>query len=194
MVPKILVILASTREGRRGIKVSNWAMNHLSKRKDAKFKLVDLKELNLPMFNLSIPPSTEKGKYENAIQKKWAKIVDDADGFIIITPEYNFGYPPSLKNALDYLWFEWNAKPITFISYGSMSGGVRAVEQLRQVSVELEMVPIRKQVIIHRIRSAFDEGNILKEEEFQNNQLNSMVDSLIKWTTALKSVRKNLLA
>lgn len=126
------------------------------------------------------------------MQEKWGKKINSADGFVLITPEYNHGYSAVLKNVLDYLWFEWNSKPVTFISYGGLSGGLRAVEQLRQVAIELEMVPIRHQVIIHRIRSAFDENEKIKDEEFYNKQLNSMADAITKWSSSLKSVRKNL--
>lgn len=192
MKPTILVILGTTREGRRGIKVADWIMQNLSKRTDAKFELVDLRDWDFPFFNIPISPSTEKGKYENPLQKKWAKKINSADGFIIITPEYNHGYTAVLKNAMDYLWFEWNAKPVTFISYGGLSGGIRAVEQLRQVAIELEMIPIRHQVIIHRIRSAFDENGELKDNDFYLKQLNSTVEALAKWSLAMSSVRKKL--
>lgn len=192
MKPNILVVLGTTREGRRGIKVADWTMLNVSKRSDAKFELIDLRDWDFPFFNVPISPSTEKGKYESLLQKKWAKKIDSADGFIIITPEYNHGYTAALKNAMDYLWFEWNAKPVTFISYGGLSGGIRAVEQLRQVAIELEMIPIRHQVIIHRIRSAFDENGKLKDYDFYTKQLNSTVDALIKWSQAMRSVRKNL--
>lgn len=192
MKPKILVILGTAREGRRGIKVADWVMSFLSKRKDANFELADLRNWNLPFYDFPVSPSTEKGLYHSKLQEKWAKKIDSADGFIIVTPEYNHGYSAVLKNALDYLWFEWNAKPVTFISYGGLSGGIRAVEQLRLVSVELEMIPIRHQVIIHRVRSAFDENGKIKDEEFYNKQLNSAVDAIVKWSLAMRSVRKNL--
>lgn len=192
MTPKILVIFGSTREGRRGEKVINWTMSNVAKRSDAKFELVDLRDWDFPFFNFPISPSTEKGKYESPLQEKWAKKINSADGFIIVTPEYNHGYSAVLKNAMDYLWFEWNAKPVTFISYGGLSGGIRAVEQLRQVAVELEMIPIRHQVIIQRIRSAFDENGKLKDYDFFTKQLNSTVEALIKWSLAISKVRKNL--
>lgn len=191
MKPKILVILGTTREGRRGIKVSNWAMSILSKRTDADFELVDLKDWDLPFYNLPVAPSTEKGMYQNKIQEKWGKKIDSADGYLMITPEYNHGYSAVLKNAIDLLWFEWNHKPITFISYGSAAGGVRATEQLRQVVIELEMIPIRQAVLIPGIRSAFDDEGKLKDESF-NHRLNDTVDYLVKWTKNIMKIRKKL--
>lgn len=191
MKPKILVILGSTRDGRRGEKVANWAMSVLSKRSDANFELVDLRDWDFPFYNLPASPSTEKGMYQSEIQKKWGEKIESADGFILITPEYNHGYSAVLKNALDYLWFEWNHKPVTFISYGGGAGGVRAVEQLRQVAIELEMVPIREAVLISGIRGAFDEKGNIKDESF-NHRLEGVVDKLILWTKNLGKIRKDL--
>lgn len=191
MKPKILVILGTTREGRRGEKVAKWAMNILSKRPDADFEFVDLRDWNFPFYNFSGYPSTEKGVYFSKLQEKWAKKVDPVDGFLIITPEYNHGYPGVLKNALDFLWYEWNHKPVTFISYGGMSGGVRVAEQLRQVSIEIEMIPIRNQVIIHHIKDAFDDKGKVRDEKL-NKQLNGTSDALVKWANSLKKIRGEL--
>jgi len=191
MKTKILVILGSTRKGRRGGSVANWAMDILSKKSDVEFELVDLKKLNLPFFDFPIPPSVEKGKYFSALQEKWAKKVDSADGFLIITPEYNHGYPGVLKNALDFLWYEWNGKPVTFISYGGLSGGLRAVEQLRQVAIELEMIPIRESVAMPKIRMLFDDKGKITDDSY-DERLASAVDFLLKWTKPLKKIRKAL--
>lgn len=191
MKPKILVILGTTREGRRGIKVANWAMSVLSKRNDADYELVDLRDWDFPFYNLPTSPSTEKGVYQSEIQKKWGEEIESADGYLMITPEYNHGYSAVLKNAIDFLWYEWNHKPVTFISYGSAAGGVRAVEQLRQVAVELEMVPIREAVLISGIRGAFDEKGNIKDESF-NHRLEKVVDKLVLWAKSLGKIRKDL--
>lgn len=191
MRPKILVILGSTREGRRGEKVANWAMSVLSKRSDANYELVDLRDWDFPFYNLPTSPSTKKGVYQSEIQEKWGEKIDSADGYLMITPEYNHGYSAVLKNAIDFLWFEWNHKPVTFISYGGGAGGVRAVEQLRQVAVELEMVPIREAVLISGIHGAFDEQGNIKDESF-NHRLEQTVDRLVLWTKSLGKIRKDL--
>lgn len=191
MKPKILVILGTTREGRRGIKVFNWAKSILSKNKDADFEFIDLKDWNLPFYDFPTSPSTERGLYHTKLQEKWSKKIDSADGFLMITSEYNHGYSAVLKNAIDYAWFEWNHKPITFISYGSAGGGLRAVEQLRQVAIELEMVPIRQQVLISGIRQAFDDNGRIKDESF-NHRLEDTVKYLVLWTKSLRKIRKDL--
>lgn len=188
---KILVILGSTREGRRGEKVAKWAMQILSKRPDADFEFVDLRDWKFPFYNFPTSPSTEKGLYHSKLQKKWSQKIDRADGFLMITPEYNHGYSAVLKNAIDYAWFEWNHKPVTFISYGSAAGGVRAVEQLRQVAVELEMVPIRQAVLIPGIRNAFNEKGEILDKSF-NLRLSETVSYLVLWTKNLKKIRQNL--
>lgn len=191
MKTKILVILGSTREGRRGEKVANWAMGILSKNTGADFEFVDLRDWNLPFYDFPTSPSTERGLYHNKLQKKWSEKIDSADGFLMITPEYNHGYSAVLKNAIDYAWFEWNHKPIAFISYGSAAGGVRAVEQLRLVAIELEMIPIRQAVQISGIRSAFDDkGNII-DKSF-DHRLEGVAKYLILWTESLKKIRKDL--
>src|SRR5579859_7915590 len=139
---KIQVIIGSTRKGRFSEKPAHWIFDELKKRQDVDAELIDLRDWPLPFFDESISPSQNKGTYENALAAKWAKKIEEADGFIIVTPEYNHGYSAVLKNALDYVYKEWNKKPVGFVSYGGISGGTRAVQQLRQVAIELQMVPI----------------------------------------------------
>lgn len=188
---KILVILGSTREGRRGEKVANWTMKVLSKRADADYEMVDLKIWNLPFYDFPTSPSTERGLYHNKLQKKWAEKIASADGFIMITPEYNHGYSAVLKNAIDYLWYEWNHKPIAFISYGSAAGGARAVEQLREVAVEVELVSIRQTVLISGIHGAFDENGNIKDDAY-NHRLEAVAQRLVIWARSLRILRSEL--
>ena len=192
MKPKILVILGSTREGRRGESIAKWVMSTLSKRNDAEFELIDLKDWDFPFYNFSGYPSTEKYKYFSKLQEKWAKKIDNADGFFVITPEYNRGYPGVLKNALDYLWYEWNHKPVSFICYGGTSGGIRATEQLRKVVIELDMVPIRDEVVIHGVSRLIDENGKFKADDRKNEKLKSTTDRLIIWCESLKKIRNEL--
>lgn len=189
--PKILVILGSSREGRRGDKVAKAAMTSLSKVKSATFEFIDLRDWDFPFYNLPGYPSTKRGVFESDLQKKWAKKIEDGDGFIFITPEYNHGYSAVLKNAIDFLWYEWNHKPVTFISYGSMSGGLRAVEQLRQVVIEVEMVPIRESVALMYIKRLIDENGILKDDSFDHRVVD-LGEKITKWAEALKKIRKDL--
>lgn len=142
---KIQVIIGSTRENRFSEKPANYIFSELKKQKDVEPELIDLKDWPLPFFDEPISPSMSKGKYNNPLGRKWADKVAEADGYIIIAPEYNHGYPAVLKNALDWVFNEWHKKPIGFVSYGSV-GGARSVEQLKQVAIELKLVPIRQAI------------------------------------------------
>ncbi len=187
---KILIILGSSREGRRGDKVSESVMEIVSKINNAEFEFIDLRNWKLPFYNLPGYPSDKPGVYGSKIQEKWAKKIDSADGFIFITPEYNHGYSAVLKNAIDFLWYEWNHKPAAFISYGNVTGGVRAVEQLRQVLVEVETVTIRESVIIPRIKDAVKNGE-LDSADFKRH-VTETTERLLIWAKHLKEARKEL--
>ena len=184
---KIQIILGSTREGRNGEKVCKWITDIAKKNKETEYEVVDLKEWNLPMFNDPKPPIY--GEYSYDYTKKWSKKISEADGYIIVTPEYNHGYPGVLKNALDLLYKEWNNKPVAFVSYGGYVGGSRAVEQLRLVAVELQMTPIREEVNIPFVWQAFDEkGEIINEH--LNEKAEGMLKQLDIFTENMKSLRK----
>lgn len=187
---KILVILGSTREGRAGEKVAKWVMEELARRTDAAFELADLKIWKLPYFEESESPQDLKGNYKTPGAAEWAKKVDESDGFLIITPEYNHGYPAVLKNALDFAYLEWNRKPVAFVSYGGGAGGARSAEQLKQVAVELEMAPVKTQLVIPRVWEAFDEAGQPKNPNIQGI-LNHTVNDLLWWTRALKDAKKS---
>jgi NAD(P)H-dependent FMN reductase len=145
--PRIQVILASTRPGRFGEKPAAWLMDRLSKRTDLVAELIDLRDYPLPIFDQPSAPARTLRDYPNEQIARWGRKLDEADGFIVITPEYNHGYPASLKNALDYVFPELSRKPIAFVGYGNV-GGARAIEQLRLVAVEFEMAPLRHAIHI----------------------------------------------
>jgi NAD(P)H-dependent FMN reductase len=147
VTPQIQVILASTRPGRFGEKPAAWLIDRLSTRSDLVAELIDLRDHPLPLFDQPAPPARTLRDYPNTEIARWGRTVDRADGFVVVTPEYNHGYPASLKNALDYVFPELNRKPITFVGYGNV-GGARAIEQLRLVAVELEMAPLRHAIHI----------------------------------------------
>ncbi len=127
---KIAVIIGSSRPGRIGLSVANWVIDLLPKTDEVIYELIDLQKESLPMFDEKFAPML--GKYENAHTKKWADKINDFDGFVIVTPEYNAGYPAVLKNAIDYLKAEWQDKPVTIISYGH-GGGASSNHQLAEV-------------------------------------------------------------
>ena len=142
---KIQVILGTTRQGRFSEKPGKWIFEELQKRGSIGAELVDLRDYDMPFFNEEMSPYAMEmaGKeYVNGAVKKWTDKVAEADGFIIVTGEYNHGYPAVLKNALDWVSKQWRSKPVGFVSYGG-AGGARVIEQLRQVVIELGMIPIK---------------------------------------------------
>jgi NAD(P)H-dependent FMN reductase len=140
----IQVILGSTRQNRFGDKPAHYIVGELAKRSDVHAELVDLRDWPLPFFDAPMSPMRVKVA-EPDIVPRWAAKVAAADAYVIVTPEYNHGYPAVLKNALDWVYAEWTKKPVGFVSYGS-TGGARVIEQLRQVVIELEMLPIREAI------------------------------------------------
>jgi NAD(P)H-dependent FMN reductase len=137
---QIAVVLGSTRPGRNGEAVARWAYDLAGKRDDAEFELLDIAAFDLPMLDEPVPPSMAQYGHEHT--KRWAAKVAEFDGYIFVTPEYNHSTPAALKNALDYLYAEWNNKAAGFVSYGS-AGGIRAVEQLRLTMAELQVATVR---------------------------------------------------
>jgi NAD(P)H-dependent FMN reductase len=144
---RIQVIIGSTRPARFGEKPARWVADHLAARGDLAVELIDLNDYPLPFFEQPLPAAYTLREYPNDEIARWGRKVDEADGYVFVTSEYNHGYPASLKNALDHLFPEWHRKPVAFVGYGNV-GGARAIEQLREVVVELEMAPLRHAVHI----------------------------------------------
>ena len=143
----IHVIIGSTRHNRFSEKPAGYIFDELKKKEGVHAELIDLRDWPLPFYDEPVSPASNKGNYSNELGKKWASKVGEADGYIMVTPEYNHGYSAVLKNALDWVFPEWNGKPAGFVGYGN-AGGARAIEQLRQVVIELDMVPIRSAIHI----------------------------------------------
>jgi NAD(P)H-dependent FMN reductase len=144
---RIAVIIGSTRPGRFGEKPARWIAGRLTARGDLDITLLDLRDYSLPCFEEQTSPARNGRNYRIPEVARWAQAIDEADGFVIVTPEYNHGYPAALKNAFDHTFVEWQRKPVAFVGYGNV-GGARAIEQLRQVAVEFEMAPLRHAVHI----------------------------------------------
>jgi NAD(P)H-dependent FMN reductase len=190
---KIHVILGSTRENRKGEIVAKWVFNELQHIKDFSSELIDLREYPLPFYDESkTPKSMDENEYKNEVARKWVKRVGEADGYIIVTPEYNHGYPAVLKNALDYPYKQWNNKPIAFVSYGASANGTRSVEQLRLVAIELQMTPIREAVAlpVMDFKHLFNDHGEM-QNNFHSNILQNLFTQLAWWTKALKTARVN---
>jgi NAD(P)H-dependent FMN reductase len=185
-LPHIEIIIGSTREQRRGEPIARWFGDVAARREDLSSDLVDLAQLRLPVLAHSTPPMSGESRDPGA--RPWSVRIAAADGYVVVTPEYNHGYPAPLKNALDHLFSEWRRKPIGFISYGAASGGVRAVEQLRQVAIELDMVPIRRQIAIPRVWAAIDSDGVLREPPVA--EANALLDDIAWWATTLRAGRE----
>ena len=183
---KIGIIIGSTRPGRNSEAVAEWVYQLASTRKDAEFELVDIKDYNLPLLDEPIPASMNQ--YMNEHTKKWAEKIGSFDAFIFVTPEYNHAPAGVLKNAIDYLYAEWNNKAAGFVSYGS-AGGVRAVEQLRQIMGEIQVADVRAQVQLS-LFTDFENFSVFKPGEYQEAPLHTMIDQLVAWGEALKTIRK----
>ncbi|MCL4352975.1 NAD(P)H-dependent oxidoreductase [Patescibacteria group bacterium] len=185
---KIQIIIGTTRIDRFSETAARYIYGEAKKRKELEVELLDLRDYPMPFYEDSIPPKMLKGKYTNAIVKKWAGKISKGDGYIIVTGEYNHGYPAVLKNALDYIYYEWGNKPVGFVAYGSV-GGSRAIEQLRQVVAELQMTSIRSAIYIPwPIYMAAREK---KENPFAPlaSLTKEFLDQLTWWTKVLKSAR-----
>jgi NAD(P)H-dependent FMN reductase len=181
------IILGSTRPNRNGEQVAKWVLEQASRRDDARFELVDLRDYPLPHLDEPLPPSL--GQYQNDHTKKWSERIAAFDGFVIVTPEYNHGTSGVLKNAIDFLYAEWNNKAVGFVSYGSV-GGARAAEHLRLVAGELQMADVRQQVALSLI-TEFESFSVFKPGDYNLVALNTMLDQLVSWSTALAPLRSS---
>ena len=182
---KIGIILGSTRPNRAGEAVAKWVYEQAARRKDADWELVDIRDFNLPLLDEPVPPS--QGKYSKEHTKRWAAKIGGFDAFVFVTPEYNHSTSGALKNAIDFLYAEWNNKVAGFVSYGS-AGGVRAVEHLRLIMAELQIADVRSQVTLS-LFTDFENFSTFKPGDHHGQTMNTMLDQVIAWGTALKSLR-----
>jgi NAD(P)H-dependent FMN reductase len=184
---KVAIILGTTRPGRNGEAVARWVYDTAKKRSndDTEFEYVDIKDFNLPLLDEPIPPS--QGQYTQDHTKRWSAKIDSFDAYVFVTAEYNHGIPGALKNAIDFLYREWNNKAAGFVSYGG-TGGVRAVEDLRLVMAELQVATVRAQVTLS-LFTDFENFTTFKPAPYQEQYVNTMLDQVIAWGTALKALR-----
>lgn len=182
---RIGIILGSTRPNRNGEQVAKWVYEIASDRTDAEFELIDL--LDYPLPHLDEPLSPSFGQYQNDHTKKWAEKIASFDGYVMVTPEYNHSTSGVLKNAIDYLYAEWNNKAVGFVSYGGV-GGARAAEHLRLICSELQMADVRQQVAIS-IVTEFENFTVFKPSEYNLTALGTMLDQVIAWSEALGPLR-----
>jgi NAD(P)H-dependent FMN reductase len=176
-MPKLHVILASTRPGRAGEPIADWFVERAVAHGAFEVELVDLAEVDLPFMDEPNHPRLRRYTHEHT--KAWAARVDSADAFVFVTPEYNYGLTAPLKNAIDYLHFEWQHKPVGFVSYGGVAAGTRAVQMLKQVVTTLKMLPLFEAVNIPFHTQLIDEEGALEANEVMVKAAAAMLDELV---------------
>ncbi|MES4901507.1 MULTISPECIES: NAD(P)H-dependent oxidoreductase [unclassified Streptomyces] len=181
---RLAVIVASTREGRFGPKVADWFTSRAALHADLHADVIDLADTPLP-GSLSHRPGPEAAEALAAVTPR----LEAADAFVVITPEYNHSYPAPLKNAIDWHYTPWQAKPVGFVSYGGVSGGLRAVEHLRPVFAELHAVTVRHTVSFHNAGELFDADGTLKDPKGPEAAATALLDQLTWWARALREAR-----
>jgi len=182
---KVGIILGSTRPGRLGEQVASWVYEQAKQRTDAEYALVDVADYQLPLLDEPLLPS--QGKYEKEHTKRWAATIASLDAFVFVTAEYNHGIPGALKNAIDFLYAEWNNKAAGFVAYGS-AGGTRSVEHLRGVMAELQIADVRQQVGF-LLATDFESYKTLRPKPYHAKQLSTLFDQVVRWGTALAALR-----
>ena len=187
----IKVIAGSIREGRFSDKAAAWIAEEIKKQEGVVVEILDLRDYNMPFFNEPVTPSYKQEPYKNEAVARFTKKIEEGDAFVVVTPEYNHGTSGVLKNALDWVYQEWNNKPVAFVSYGSV-GGARAIEQLRLTAIELQMAPIRAAVHIPGDKYfpvLFGQADANELFSSLSKSAEDMITQLLWWTRALKNAR-----
>src|SRR3979411_3339116 len=187
----ISVIVGSTRQGRFSEKPAQWILQHLQKRDGIEARLLDLRDFPMPFFDQPVPPAMPgRAPYANEVVKRWTAAIAASDGFVFVTPEYNYGPPAVLKNAIDWVYPEWHRKAAGFVSYGSAMGA-RSVQQLRETAIELQLAPIRSSVHIPvaTLWAHYQGGNVEAGLAELEAPAGAVIDDVLGRTEALKRGR-----
>jgi NAD(P)H-dependent FMN reductase len=187
MKHKLHIIIGSTRPGRMGPALAQWFFQFAASHEIFEPTLVDLAKFNLPVFDEPNHPVMQK--YVHPHTQMWAESVSAADAFVFVTPEYNAGPPPSLLNALNYLFLEWHFKPAGFVSYGGVSGGLRSVQMLKQTLTALKMMPIPEAVVVPMFQQQIDRAGQFSPHAVQLQGAKDLLDELARWTSAMLPLR-----
>lgn len=187
-MPKLMIVIASTRPGRVGLPVGQWMTERAKSHGAFEVLTVDLAELGLPL--LDEPNHPRLRRYTKRHTHEWSAMVEDADAFVFVTSEYNYGYPASLKNAIDYLHEEWRDKPVGFVSYGGVAAGTRAMQQLKQVISALKLVPVVEAVNIPFVAQFIDDDGAVQANEIMEQAATAMLDELVLVEQALRHLRE----
>ena len=187
----VSVIVGSTREGRFAEKPARWILQHLEAREGVDARLLDLRDFPMPFFDQPVTPASRgRPAYENEVVQKWTAAIAQSDAFVFVTPEYNYGPPAVLKNAIDWVYSEWNRKAAAFVSYGNV-GGARSVQQLRETVIEVQLAPIRSSVHIPvaTLWAHYKGGDVDAGLAESDASAETMIDDLLWWTEVLKAAR-----
>jgi NAD(P)H-dependent FMN reductase len=183
------VIIASTRPGRVGLPVGNWFADAAGRHDGFAVEVIDLATVNLPLFDEPNHPLLRQ--YEHDHTKEWSRIVDSADAFVFILPEYNYFAPATLINAIDYLHHEWNYKPAGIVSYGGVSAGTRSAQSVKPLLTSVKVMPLPEGVFIPFVRQFIDEGNHqFNATEDHEVAAARMLDELLKWAETLQPLHQ----
>jgi len=185
-MPKLTIVIASVREGRAGEAVARWFIERARQHGKFEVQVADLKELKLPL--LDEPHHPRLKKYAHDTTKRWSAIVDGSDAFVFVSAEYNYSTPPALVNALDTVYHEWTYKPVAFVTYGGISGGLRAMQMTRTMVTAFKMMPMVEAVNIPFFTQSVQDG-VFKANETQEKSVPVMLDELLRWSDALKTLR-----
>ena len=185
-MPKLTVVLASVRDGRACEPIANWFVEKARHHGKFEVQVADLKTLNLPILNEPHHPRLKKYVHEST--KQWSAIVDGSDAFVFVMPEYNYTTAPALVNALDTVYHEWTYKPVAFVSYGGVSGGMRAVQTTKLMVTGFKMMPMIEAVNIPFFSQLMD-GGVFRSNETHDKAVPVMLDELHRWSDALKTLR-----
>jgi len=185
----LTIVIASTRPGRSGLSIGQWFIGRVEAHGGFEITVVDLAELGLPF--LDEPNHPRFRKYTKKHTKDWSATVDSSDAFVFVTPEYNYGYPATLKNAIDFLHYEWMYKPVGFVSYGGIAAGTRSVQQLKQVVTTLKMTPLFEAVNIPFHTQFIDDEGRVNANEAMEKASDAMLEELVRTEAALRPLRSS---
>ena len=191
-MPKLMIVIASTRPGRVGLPVAQWFNDRAVEHGEFEIDLADLAELDLPLMDEPNHPRLRQYTHEHT--RAWSERVDAADAFVFVTSEYNHGYPAPLKNAIDFLHNEWHDKPVGFVSYGGVAAGTRAMQQLKPVVSALKMVPVVEAVNIPFVAQFIDDDENVVANEAMEQAVVAMLNELSLMQEALRGLRERRLA
>ena len=191
-MPKLMIIVASTRPGRAGKPIADWFTERAREHGGFDVEVADLAEVALPL--LDEPEHPRLGRYRHQHTREWSAAVAGADAFVLVTPEYNHGYPAALKNALDYLHHEWQQKPVGFVTYGGVAAGTRAMQQLKQVVGALRMLAVTDAVNIPFFRQFMGEDGRVHANDVMDGAAATMLDELVRTEAALRPLREKVAA